>query len=257
MTDERREILSRVAAGELSPEEAAWQLDELGSPPPPPPPPAGAVAKVRVIGDFRTAKIVGDPEVIEAIAEGPHTVTRDGDTLVINAGDGEPESGEWTFPGGGRGRSRAIVIGIGSKPKPVSIRMNPRLALEVRIDAGSATIEGVHGPISGDIDAGAFRVKDFTSPFDLQVDAGSITAEGVLDRGDSRIKCDAGNVRVVLKKGSSVKVRARADVGHVSVGSETTKGIHIGSAEREFVFGDGAGTLSIEGGIGKIKVEAE
>ena len=258
MTDPRRGILEKVASGDLNPEDAAKLLEELerGSaaslPQPGPATPSGPVTTVRIVGDFRTAKIVGDPSVREAVVEGPHTITREGATLVINAEGGEsPEHGEWKFARG------TVVIGLGSKPKPIAVRMNPDLALQVRIDAGSASIEGIRGAIQGDIDAGAFKIKDFASPFDLQVDAGSIQAEGVLDRGDSRIKCDAGNVRVILQKGSSVKVRARADVGHVSVGGDSTKGFHIGGAEREYVFGDGVGTLSIEGGIGKIKVDAE
>lgn len=250
----RREILQRVAAGELTPAEAADLLDAApdeapARTEPPAPTPGGTATRIRVVGDFRSARIVGDPSVAEAVADGPHTVHRDGDTLVIEAESDEPREREWRFA------RNTVVIGLGSKPKPLSVRMNPDLPLEVRIDAGSASIEGVRAPISGDIDAGALRIRGAASPFDLQVDAGSVSVEGRLDHGESRIKCDAGSVKVLLEKGSSVRVRAHADVGHVSVGRTATRGVSIGGGPQESVFGDGEATLTIEGGIGKIKVE--
>jgi len=257
MTDPKRDILTQVAQGTITPEEAADRIEELErtsaneAAATREPAVTGDLRTIRVLGDFRTAKIVGDPSVAEAIAEGPHAITRQGDTLVINAGDDEGGAGHWSFP------RRGVVIGLGTKPQPIAIRMNPSLGLEVRLDAGSASIEGVAGPINGEIDAGAFRIRGFASPFDLRVDAGSITLEGVLDRGESRIRCEVGNVKVLLQKGSSVRVKAHADIGHFSLGKKSTKGIQIGGGSRELVVGQGEGTLMIEGGIGRVKVDTE
>jgi len=277
--DTRRSILEKVKDGTLSPEEAAEELERLATDDDPGDAeaaaprktihirhrkiehtedgaPEGLAKRIRIVGDFRTAKITGDASVVEAVSEGVPAY-RDGDTLVIDAhiGDNQEDRG-FTF----RKSDRAprIVIGMGSKPRPVSVRMNPDLPLEVRIDAGTVHISGVHSEIHGDVDAGAIRIEDVQSPFDLSVDAGSINVSGVIRTGDSRIKCDAGAIKVLLKPGSSVKVRAHTDVGSVRLGREKkSSGLHIGGREHEAVFGAGDATLDIAGSLGRIVVDEE
>jgi hypothetical protein len=262
MRHEKREILSQVATGTLSPEQAAVRLEKMEDTPAPPLPSAHEepIRRVRVVGDFRTITVAGDPSVAGAAAEGPHTAHREGDTLVIDAETGEQEIEGRLFrfarargPGGPRPR---VFVG-GMRPKLVSVVMNPDLALDVRVDAGTVTIHGVRGPIAGHVDAGSIRIDGFANAFDLSVDAGAVSVTGVLDRGDSRIRSDAGSIKVTLLKGSSVKVRAAADVGSIRLGNKGHKGIHIGNETHEAVFGAGAATLEITGGIGRVVVEEE
>src|SRR5262245_18254226 len=111
MNEVQRAILQEVAAGRLSPEEAAALLDqaeraeqeqvsESGEPSDEPatatgerpgeyaPPPAGSdagIKRVRVVGNFRSARVVADPTVSEAIAEGPHIARREGDLLILES----------------------------------------------------------------------------------------------------------------------------------------------------------------------------
>src|SRR2546421_2091119 len=104
MNDPRRDILAAVARGDLTPEEGATRLEELPAlppgpataalPPPPiegratpvgPAPEAGILRAVRVVRTLGTAEIIGDPQVREAVAEGPHVARREGDTLVIRS----------------------------------------------------------------------------------------------------------------------------------------------------------------------------
>src|SRR5256885_11979062 len=113
MQDPRRDILAAVARGELSPEEGAARLEQLPSPPPGPataalPPPAAragqgvepALTAVRIVRSLGSAVIVGDPQVLEAVAEGPYVAEREGDTLVIRSAFAQgPDAGE---AGGGR-----------------------------------------------------------------------------------------------------------------------------------------------------------
>lgn len=265
MPVDKREILQAVREGAISPEEAVVRLEELDRDRTPEPGAATArpdtrVRVVRIVGDLRSARIVGDAAVTEAVAEGPHTARRDGDVLHINADIGASldEGVDFRFHRHPTPRPR-VWIGIGSggvRPRPLEVRMNPDLALEVRIDAGSASIKGVRGPIKGEIDAGTIKIQDIASPFDLAVDAGAVSIEGLLDRGESKIRCDAGSVKVLLRKGSSVRVRARADVGTVRLGRQHT-GVKIGREIREAVFGEGAATLDITGGIGRVVVEEQ
>lgn len=263
---DKRSILERVKEGTLSPDEAAAELDRIDtpdvppisatSPVPPVPPSAPATARrIKIIGDFRTAKITGDPAVSEAVAEGEHQARREGDTLIIDASlsEGESADGSFSFHRGDRPR---LVIGVGSRPKPIAVRMNPDLPLAVEIDAGKVSIEGVRASIDGKVDAGAIKIDGIEQPFNLSVDAGTIRVAGLLRSGSSSIKCDAGSVVVVLRKGSSVRVRARADVGSVRLaGMKAGGGLHIGGQTLESVFGSGEGALDITGSLGRIVVD--
>src|SRR5687768_1563003 len=111
---ERRSILSQVAEGTLSPDEAAERLASLeqnkshdqpggtrtsvktaaggerGLPP-------GAPAtRIRIVGSVRMVEILGDPNVKEASVEGPHDARREGDLLII---EGEGPDVAWSQPG--------------------------------------------------------------------------------------------------------------------------------------------------------------
>jgi hypothetical protein len=262
--DTPRNILLKVKDGSLSPEEAAARLERLegaesdargdhargGSEQ------ATPVRRIKVLGDFRTARIVGDPDVAAAVAEGPHSARHEGETLVIDARHDELEGDhEFRFT---RHQDRPrIVIGLGTRPQPVSIRMNPDLPLEVDIDAGSASINGVRAAIKAQIDAGSIKIEGAESAFDLSVDAGSVSVGARLTEGESKISCDAGSVKVMLRKGSSVRVRATADIGKVTLGRAGFGGMRIGSQAHEAVFGEGAGSLTISGSIGRVLVDEE
>src|SRR6266540_1822773 len=129
MNEVQRAILQEVAEGRLSPEEAAVLLDqaekaeqEQGSEHDEPseetgaatgerprdhttPPPAGTdtgIKRVRVVGNFRSARIVADPTVREAIAEGPHIARREGDLLIVESAFDEADMPGFVFNRGMR-----------------------------------------------------------------------------------------------------------------------------------------------------------
>ncbi len=279
MNDQRKAVLERVARGELSPAEGAALLEEIDAQAapsssaadprdwaadwearesewtPPPPPPAGGerAARVRVVRAIGTADIVGDPTVSEAVAEGPHVARREGDTLVI---EGEEDAfgmpGFYFGRGGPRRRPRPgwrhhHGFHFGDMV-PLRIRMNPHLPLEVESQAGKLTIRGVHAPIRAEVQAGSTDIVDFRAPFDLSVQAGSVRARGLLDRGTSRIRCEAGGVRIRLERGSSVRVSARTTLGKVQFDN---------GAGEPWVIGSGDGTLDISATMGSVRVMAD
>src|SRR5260370_17632329 len=98
MKDLKREILNQVAAGTISAEEGASRLDSLesaesaspaGASRPAAPgsqPVPSSTRRGRVTSAIGSAEIVGDPSVAFAVAEGPHRVRQDGDTLIIDPG---------------------------------------------------------------------------------------------------------------------------------------------------------------------------
>ena len=278
MEDDRKAVLERVARGELSPAEGAALLEEMDArkvrssttedprdwaadwsretdwtPPPPPVATGERAARVRVVRAIGTAEIIGDPTVHEAVAEGPHVARREGDTLVI---EGEEEG--FQVPGfyfGRRGRYRP-------RPRwryrhgfpfgdfaPLRVRVNPDLPLEVEAQAGRLTIRGVHAPITAEVQAGSTEIVDFRAPLDLMVQAGSVRARGRLDHGASRIRCEAGGVRLRLERGSSVRVSARTTLGKVQFDND--------DGSDPWVIGSGEGTLDIAATMGSVRVMAD
>jgi len=284
MNDPRRDILAAVARGELTPEEGAARIDELSALPPgpataalPPPPIEGTaepisppapqigtpLRKVRVNRALGTAEIVGDPNVREAVAEGPHVAEREGDTIVIrgvwDGDDGDDEGGP-TFRYRRRGihirtghRSR-LTIG-GHDPAPLRVRMNPALDLDVEASAGSVRIRDVQGAIRAQAQAGSLTIDGFRGPLDLSVQAGSLRGSGVLSQGVSRINCEAGSVRLNLERGSSVRIKARSTLGKVSMGESDS--ISIGGGAQELVVGRGDATLEVDTTMGSVRITAD
>lgn len=252
MEEQRRSILAQVASGDLTPEEGAQRLEELdrapaavatGEEP--------AVRRIRIVRSFGQVDVTGDPAVREAVAEGPHMARHEGDTLVIEGDDDSYDSGGFTF-----GEQR-IRIRVGVNTNRLRVRVNPDLPLEVEARAGNLRIAGVHGPIKAEAQAASTRIEDFRGPLDLAMQAGSVRAEGVLSEGRSRISCEAGNVRLYLRKGSSVRIAAHATMGKISLdgaGAEAWKPSRNG---REAVIGEGRAALDVEATMGNVRISCE
>jgi hypothetical protein len=264
MKDLKREILNQVASGKISAEEGAARLDSLesvesaspaGASRPAPPasqPVPSSTRRVRVTSAIGSAEIVGDPSVAYAVAEGPHRVRQDGDTMIIEQGPLD-EHDHFSFS---RSDRRALIDTMDISRRKLTVRMNPDLALTAQVNAGSLRIEGIHGAITGEILAGSCRISDFASPVDLSIQAGNLSASGLLAGGASKVRCEMGNVTINLDKGSSVKVTARTTLGKVAVDSGGGEQIVLGQSGKEVTVGSGAGTLDIECTMGNVRVSA-
>jgi hypothetical protein len=275
----RHEILTDVAEGRLSPEEAADLLDQPAGEQPGGEQPGGdrrtggedapALRRVRVVGTFRLARIIGDPAVREAVVEGPHAARRDGDTLVIESELEDDELPWFAFThssfrwrGWSRDDEAALPFGgrpwnLGRRPAPLTVRLHPDLALDVELTAGSLQVERVAGPLRVDVSAGSARIEVQGGPLEVSVAAGSVRVAGVLDRGASRIRCEAGSVRVDLAPESSVRVRARAELGRILLPEQAGAPAWVaGGGAREATVGAGAATLDVEATMGSVEVSA-
>jgi hypothetical protein len=253
MEEQRRDVLERVARGELSPAEGAALLDELESS-------RGSAltaeaphdraTMIRVARAFGLAEVIGDPSVREAVAEGPHVARREGDTLVIEGEDDSLGMPGFAFSWRGRHRPWRGHRRWGFHDmEPLRVRVNPDLPLEVETQAGSVRIRGVRAPIRAEVQAGRTDIEGFESPIDLTVQAGSVRARGRLDHGTSRIHCEAGNVRLHLEKGSSVRVDALTSWGRIRFNDDQPNG--------PWVIGAGAGTLDINSSMGSVRVTSD
>lgn len=247
--DERRQIIEAVARGELTPQDAAERLDELEvatlSEPLPEPAPAGALTAVRVLSDFGDVRIYGDASVAGAVAVGPHEASQEGSTLRIST--------KWLDGGGWVFRDRRPRFRLRRDPEEqVEIRMNPRLALELRIRAGEVRVEGVEGPIRSEVQAGDVHIEGFRRPVAIDVAAGQVHARGRLEEGESYVRCKAGHVRLDLERGSSVRIRARATMGQIDLDGESYAALAGGTQDR--IVGTGSGMLDIESSVGHVEV---
>ncbi len=265
MNDHRREILTQVASGAISAEEGAARLDSLeaeapsvrADPVPPVTPsvlPVGSTARqVKVVSQFGSAEIVGDPSVAFAIAEGPHRARQDGDIMVI---EHEPfdDSDSFSF---GRGSHRIAINGLDVHRRKLTVRMNPDLALVATVQAGNVRVEGVHGPISSEVQAGNCKVADFRGTLNLVVQAGNVTASGRLNSGASKVRCEMGTVKINLEKGSSVRINASTTIGRVAIAGESGERAGVFQSGREVTIGSGTATLDIDCTMGSVKVTAD
>ena len=244
MEDKRRQILNQVRTGTITAEEGAARLDELASenaagtatrerPAPAALQPAPNAASVKVVSQFGSAEVVADPTVATAVAEGPHRVRLDGNTMVI---EHVPFQEEDTFTFGMAGR-RIEINGFDFKTRRgLKVRMNPDLPLVASVQAGSLRVDGVHGPIN------------------VVAQAGSVTASGCIDSGTSKVRCEMGSIRLSLNKQSSVKITARTTMGKVAIDDESGEHAIAGSGGKEVTIGSGAATLDIEGTMGNVRI---
>jgi hypothetical protein len=261
MNERQRQILTDVAEGRLRPEEAATLLDERTGPAEEPPTSEPGLRRVRLVGTFRLATVAGDPAVREAVADGPHSARREGDTLILRSDLDEDEWPGFTFGGVHRpwwSWTGAEPGRTARWPRPLAVRMHPDLPLDVELTAGTLRVERLRGPLRIEVSAGSARLDDVRGPLDVSVSAGSVRVAGVLERGASRIRCEAGSVHVDLEPGSSVRVRARAELGRVALpGERDATSWMIGAGGREVTVGAGAATLDVEAAMGSVVVSAE
>lgn len=270
MTPSRREILEQVARGEISPEEADELLrsaDDGDSPGPAPAPPPRTTTRIKVRSGFGAIVVVGDDAVAEAEVDGMHSASHEDDTLVIHS-DLDPDvPGAFEFDLRRHRRRRGrlgiavgpVVFGASHKGRPLHkstlrVRMNPALELDARLDAGSISISGVHAPMRVRMSAGPITIEDFTHPLDVSVNAGAIRASGQLTFGESRIKSDAGAVRLELLPTSNVRVIADAALGKIVLPGQDPDGGRRVSSRREAMIGGGEAMLRIETAMGSINV---
>jgi hypothetical protein len=261
--DLQREILSQVAAGKITAEEGASRLESLDAAKTPAPAeaaPARATQagisetrRIKVVSQFGTAEIVGDPSVAYVVADGPHRARQDGDTMII---DHLPfdESDNFTFS---RGDRRIVNNSVDLHRRSLSVRMNPQLALLASVQAGSVRIEGVQGPIDGEVQAGNCRISGFRGPLNFVIQAGNLSASGRLDGGASKVRCEMGSVKVHLEKGSSVRVTARTTLGKLSIDTAGSDQIILGQGGKDVTVGAGSGSLDIECTMGNVRVSAD
>src|SRR5260370_29826826 len=169
----QREIVNQVAWGTIPPEEGAARLEGLEAGPSPvtTPTPSAGPKQVKVVSRLGNTEVIGDASVSYAVADGPHRIREDGDTMLIEQSGFGDDSFEFL-----RRPGRANAFG-----ETLRIRMNPTVPLIARVQAGNVRIDGIHGALTAEVQAGNCRVNDFRGPIRLSVRAGYPEGSGQHD----------------------------------------------------------------------------
>lgn len=255
MSDELRELLDKVARGEISPEEAQARLGQrptVATPPTPtpPPPPSQPVARVSVRASAVRLIVTGDPTVDTAVADGPHRVEHVGDKLTIHsdlsAGQYQNEAPRSTF---------ATWLGsVNRAGSTLRVRVNPDLPLEVLDIAGSLELSGMRAPASVGVEAGSAKLHDGTGPLTLSVASGSADVEWQFS-GECSVSTDLGSARVHVLPGSDVSITAEATLGMATIRLADGAVLKASPAGNPpVVVGTGAGRLAVTSRLGSLVV---
>ncbi len=201
---------------------------------------------VRAVG--RRVRIVGDPSVATASAEGPHVLRRNGSVLEVTS-DGEigPTLDGFSILRPPRNFDDIRAMGLG---KELYLRINPAIIVDVEVTAGQLTTSDL--PYLGKVrvTAGSAELEGVAEVNDVLVQAGSATVKGTITSGRSRVRVESGQLTVALGDESNVTIRGEAQLGKVS-----WTGAHSGQVD-EVVMGNGSARLDVGVVMGWANIKA-
>ncbi len=211
--------------------------------------PAG-VQKVMIKAIGRRVRLIGEPAVSGVAVDGPHLIKRDGETLIVSS------DGDMGVSIDGLSMLRTRSVGdlrshLGGFAKELSVRVNPRLKVEVEVTGGSVTAERVPSLNRVRVTAGMAKVSDVDGPLDLLVQAGSATLDAQITKGRSRVRVESGSANVQLRRGSDVRVHSDAQLGRVTwVGA-------VNGPSTDVEIGQGRAALDVEVLMGAAQITAD
>jgi hypothetical protein len=248
-------ILQSVADGSLSPDEAKTLLADLRTPSSGDEAPTSAdlvpVQRILVKAGAARLTVIGDPEVAEAVAQGPHRMERDGGTLLVTTNMAE---GEFTTDAPRSGLLAWLTQIVDRAGASLEVRVNPDLPLQILIVGGALDVAGLrHGAAIG-VEASSARIADGSGPLQLEVMSGSAKVDWTFT-GDSKVQVDMGSASVLVRPDSDVAITAEASLGQAVVKAHTGIVKAMGDAVTAPVpVGAGAGRLHAACRMGSVQV---
>ncbi len=250
MADQLKDLLNRVAAGEMTPEEAQAKLLSTSESPAADTSGDEPVRRINIRGSAVRLIVVGDPTVDTAIAEGPHRLSRQGDQLSVHS---DLSAGEYQteVP---RSAFATWLSTMNRAGSPLRIRVNPNLPLDVLAIAGSLELSGMRAPVRVGVEAGSAKLHDGQGPLAISVASGSADVDWQF-HGTCSVNTDLGSSRVFVTPGSDIAITADATLGTATIrlaDGSTLKASDEGN--RPVVVGAGTGTLSVTSRMGSAVV---
>ncbi|MFI5098998.1 MAG: hypothetical protein ACHQE5_00540, partial [Actinomycetes bacterium] len=214
------------------------------------------VERVLVQASARPVRVIADRSVATVTVDGPHVVRREGGTVrvevpVLATGDAPGSYRYERKTGFSRWISQATYLGV-----PLTLRVNPELAIEVEVMAGSVDVDGMRGPLTFSVTAGSLKVVDCTGPFSGTIRAGSAKLDIRPVAGSSRIRIESGSLELRLQSGSDVRLRTSTELGEVKIknGEGTLTRVVDRDGSHELVLGEGAASMDVDVVMGSVKV---
>lgn len=250
-TETLRDLLTRVAAGEIDPADAARLLDDdpavptldrrdgVRSEAP--------VSALAIHAGGVKLTVVADPTVATAVADGPHALRREGSVLVLDA---PSEDGYRTTPPP-RFLGWVPTVWTGGRGQKVLVRVNPSLPLTIEATACSVDVSGMRAALTLGGSASAMRVRDHVGALHGSLAMGSVEAVATVN-APSDLSCELGSIDLRLLPGSDVTVTATTDLGEVTLPDAPRR--ESASARQTCVVGEGTHAFTIAVRLGSASV---
>ncbi len=239
--DTLRDLLARVAAGDLDPAEAARLLDEDPAAPTldaaeAPARLDDAVSSVVLHAGGVKLTVVADPTVATAVVDGPHALRREGGTLVVDA----PGEDGWRTTPPPRFLGWVPTVWTGGRGEKVTVRVNPALPVTVEATACAVEVSGLRSSLTLGGSASSVKVRDHEGALHGSMAMGSLAVVATVT-APSDLTCELGSVDVRLTRRSDVTVTATCELGEVKVAGPDGQQKAQSSSNRETVVA-GSGT---------------
>jgi hypothetical protein len=258
--DPLRDLLARVAAGDLAPDEAARLLDEDPAAPTLDhaaaalPVTASGVGALLIKAGGVKLTVVADPTVDTLVADGPHALRQDGPTLVLEA----PGADGWrTQPPPKYLGWVPNVVWTAGRGEKVHVRVNPSLPLTVDANASSVEILGTRASLTLGGSASAVKVRDHVGSIHGTMSMGSAAVVGTIT-GPSEFGCELGSLDLRLLGGSDVTVTASAEMGSLKVargdGRPDSFASYDGTSSQSVVAGAGTHPFVVTARMGSASI---
>jgi hypothetical protein len=211
---------------------------------------APATTDLRLRAMTRRVRVIADPSVATVSVDGPHELRREGTTLILESDRDLPFGDPFAFIPAMRGGFRlhpGDLKGF-SLGGDLVVRLNPAIALDVDVTAGSLSVRGVKR-VRARVTAGSARIEEMAGPLDLHVVGGTAKVDMRARGSENRIRCESGSINLRLRNDSDVRLRPDAQLVRIVIdGAE---------GGREIVVGAGTGRLDVEIVMGNLQVEVE
>jgi hypothetical protein len=270
MSDDLAAVLRRVAAGELTPEEALRELNppaekEATARPQAPVESEEPVTSVRLKTSYRSVQVVADPTVAQIHVLGDHSIRHEGSTLQVSTTgplDDEERAAGAERSGTSSGRfsfsdlPRTIAWARSWRDHQLTVRVNPALALELDVTGADVKLTGVESGLRAHLVASSLKADKLHCEFDVEAFSSSIklTASPM---GNSRLYCESSSVRLSLPVGTDLKITATNRMSRLVLPERRPSTLPLEGETSEVTIGDGREQLRLEAVMSSVSVSAQ
>jgi hypothetical protein len=279
MDETLESVLRRVAAGELTPDQALRQLGEPARPAAPEPgdptsqltepsstssAPTEPITTVRLKTSYRSVQLVTDPTVAQIHVLGDHSIRHQGPALVVStagpldddesdrSGERPEHSGRFSFSD----LPRTIAWARSWREHQLTIRINPALRLELDVTGADVKLIGVTGGLRARLVASSLRGDKLHGPIDIEAVSSSVKVTGV-PTGDSRISCESSSVRLSLAAGSDLRITGTNRMGRLVLPELPPSTLPFEGETYETTIGDGRDRLTLDATMSSVTVNVQ